>query len=766
MDVGELQTGCLQSSTKLPVWIIEHVWAHKMMDIQGVIDPSSWPDVDSQPLSLKDSWRLRVASAQVYSIMKNRDMENFERAMGFLDSTYRLLPTLVPAIKHMKIMFGLKTMVTMWMLKEGQGMVDTVSKIGQFFPNKVPHYQDHCSQREMFLMRKNHLDFKSLAQTLAIDKGRLEDYIKNQMEEQYGEQYAQKLEDRLLHYLRELESVLPGDTYIDKILKKQSPVTEEEKLLLEVITSDSTTIAATLRKLLHCDVATCRPARISQSPESGKRGVEISHLSNPFLCGSSSKALLKPGEARTPFEFQPEVFRRSKDGSRELLEDSPVLFGNDYSDFEEHQQPEEAVKKVEEESGDKKVTSCPQFCSKHQRWVKSILRGCPDNCSEELLHQTNVSSSPLLFQSSSSTSSSQDLTPSDLVPCHPHQPPSQTSSCLHTAAEVCGPGDPGDEPSSGSPAAAKEHLPQPPLATDTLLPHLLSPVVRLVDIASSCKCYPTAKSHQVYPGHLTLSCSKQAPSSSSPQARTSGSKESMFVLPEIYPNVQAAPGPQNVPVSTSRQPFTQRTFSKLSRRFRQACPTTRNSQALTNNSNVSDAAKHNYSASTSQSENLSSVCSELSLQVIRRNFVRPHPQAHITSASQSETLPHATVVSSTSNSDCLPVLSETSRIQKDQLSRVVLLQSNRLEPCVSLTRMSTEECLRATKGRASASLKESVERKEMEENADSSFDVNSLYSSDSSSSDCEDSLHYDPNYRPHIKKKTLILEYESARVLQ
>jgi len=39
----------------------------------------------------------------------------------------------------------------------------------------------------------------------------------NQMEEQYGEQYAQKLEDRLLHYLRELESVLPGDTYIDKV---------------------------------------------------------------------------------------------------------------------------------------------------------------------------------------------------------------------------------------------------------------------------------------------------------------------------------------------------------------------------------------------------------------------------------------------------------------------------------------------------------------------------------------------------------------------
>lgn len=37
------------------------------------------------------------------------------------------------------------------------------------------------------------------------------------MEEEYGEHYAQKVEERLLHYLQELESALPGDTYIDKV---------------------------------------------------------------------------------------------------------------------------------------------------------------------------------------------------------------------------------------------------------------------------------------------------------------------------------------------------------------------------------------------------------------------------------------------------------------------------------------------------------------------------------------------------------------------
>lgn len=34
--------------------------------------------------------------------------------------------------------------VIIWMLREGRGMIDTVFKIIQFFPSKLPQYQDHC----------------------------------------------------------------------------------------------------------------------------------------------------------------------------------------------------------------------------------------------------------------------------------------------------------------------------------------------------------------------------------------------------------------------------------------------------------------------------------------------------------------------------------------------------------------------------------------------------------------------------------------------
>lgn len=109
--------------------------------------------------------------------------------------------------------------VIMRMLRVGRGMVETVLKTSQFFPSKLPQYQGQCvgvpstsgficppvsqlmhvikccsirplvitnilrpfslvqSQREMFLMRKNHLDFKTLAQALAMNKDKLEYYV-------------------------------------------------------------------------------------------------------------------------------------------------------------------------------------------------------------------------------------------------------------------------------------------------------------------------------------------------------------------------------------------------------------------------------------------------------------------------------------------------------------------------------------------------------------------------------------------------------------
>uniref|UniRef100_A0A1A8DDP8 TERF1-interacting nuclear factor 2 N-terminal domain-containing protein n=1 Tax=Nothobranchius kadleci TaxID=1051664 RepID=A0A1A8DDP8_NOTKA len=719
-DGGKTAAGwMLQSSSKFPVWIIEHVWAHKMMDVKDVIDPSSWPDVDSQPLSLEDSWRLRVVSAQVYSIIKNRDVRNFERVVGFLETTHRLLPRLVPAIKHMKVVFGLKTMVIMWMLKDDKGVIDIVSKVGQFFPNKLPQYQDQCFQKR----------FPNRECGWNTSPPLHPPHFNNQMEEQYGERYAQKVEDRVLLYLQELEASLSGETYIDKILKKQSPVTAEEKLLLEVITSDSKTIAAVLKNLLHCDVSACWPDSGPQPPAG-----EVSQLSHTSL----HRSLTKSGEGETSSEIQPDVLGKGGEAGPDPSE-SPLLFVDD-SDAGEHRPPEEQderTKMKDKERNDDKVgschrksrecgreaTSCPQFCSKHQRWVKNILQGCSDECSEELLLHQTMSSSPVLFQSSSSTSSCRDLTPSDLVPSPADQPPSQTSVQLQ-ASEAA-------KTSSGS---LMERLPRPTLSQNSPPPRM-SPVVQLLDIASLWRSRLSSRSQQEGFHHVTKFTSKQSSSRSSSlvfaHCCTSGRTDSMFVLPEPR---RAARVNQDFPARSSRRLPAQRSFSTLSTKFSLTSTTNRPSLALKRRSSAEQVVKNPGA---------------LSNRLIKES--KPFNESISENRSSQE--------ADGQNSPKPDLTSHTESLRSKPPSS---LAANLSAPYVRLTRLSLQECLRAAEGRRQEALEQGSgddERAtEMEE--DSSFDVNALFSSDSSSSG--DSFSYDPDYKPCTKKKKTSLGYEST----
>ncbi|XP_041650849.1 uncharacterized protein LOC121514686 [Cheilinus undulatus] len=713
---------CLQSFPKLPLWIIEHVWAHNVMDLQEVVSSSKWPEMDSQPLTLEDSWRLRVTSAQVYFIMKKRDMEQSERVMEFLEATYKILPRLVPPIKHMKIMFGLKTMVVMQMLREGRGMVDTVFKINQYFPSKLPQYQDQCSQHQMFLMRRNNLEFKTFAQELAMDKDKLKDYAKNQMEEEYGESYAQKVEDRLLHYLHRLDTVLPGDTYIDKVQKKQSPVSEEEKLLLEIISSDTATIATTLRKLLQCDVASCCPD------------------------------------------------------------------DND-PDLRRHHQSK----------GNGEASPSPQFCSKHQRWVRNILQHCPDECSEEMRLQANVSSSPTLFHSSSSGSSSGDLTPSGLIPLpsNGQHPPSQTSTHLQTAALLSEPANSNKQISGSTVTSGTESQ---NVSGNALQQQLLSPVVQLVDIASIPGFLSIFKSQQVPPNH-----NLQETSNASPHIRSSGDvaiyqetmKDTSFSQPGALKSPPYSANEASISSDLANVIFCQpetrrhsfRPFRKcrlagsqplgsISRNpsaqttFRNSCP------LLPEYHNNSKSSSQDCPSTSSQSGTQSSSSPAYKTPLSSDSSQEVSTENTLTSHRLSQSL---TIISSSSDSRCLSVRSDTSQVQTASLrlslrSQAVLLQSKLLQPCVSLVRLSRQECYGGTvwrsspthlqpEGQDSSGDSSQESRMEDSEDEDPSFDVNVLFSSFSSSSDSENPLDCDPDYKPWIKKKRLLLEYESARVI-
>ncbi|KAL0968221.1 hypothetical protein UPYG_G00263980 [Umbra pygmaea] len=380
--------------------------------------------------SLDEPWRLRVVAAQAYSIMKNRDIKMFERVMEFLDITYKLLPQLVPPIKHMKIMFGLKTMIIMWMVQEDQGIVNTVVKTMKFFPSRLPQYQG-CRQHEINLMRKNQWDFKALAQTLAMDQSFRQAYIKDVMEEQYGECYAQKLEDRLMHYLQELESALQSETYVDRLLKHRAPMEYKEELLLSLITSDSISLAALLKRLLHSAQSTsrCWPSHADRKvgvvlPLKQGQKPEVTVLQSPRESALKVQSQLNKTSSNPPQglcqhnppersdSLDPHHAEQGSNPQTCMVEPgtgqskgSPLVLEDEYSDGDVWD-----LGRTDEGLGGRPnsevVQENPpmQLCSKHQKWVRSILQ----ECSEEL-HRDQGDYNPEL---ESVSASSLDLTPS------------------------------------------------------------------------------------------------------------------------------------------------------------------------------------------------------------------------------------------------------------------------------------------------------------------------------------------------------------------
>lgn len=76
-----------------------------------VLGPPPWLEGDRSSITLMDPCSIRVTAAESWMIVKARDIKHFEQVMEFLDVIHTILPQIVTSIKHMKIMFGLKTLV-------------------------------------------------------------------------------------------------------------------------------------------------------------------------------------------------------------------------------------------------------------------------------------------------------------------------------------------------------------------------------------------------------------------------------------------------------------------------------------------------------------------------------------------------------------------------------------------------------------------------------------------------------------------------------
>ncbi|KAF4101221.1 uncharacterized protein LOC131524298 isoform X1 [Onychostoma macrolepis] len=425
-----LEKACAHLIPALPLWIIEYTWTKRMMEVLEVLGPPLWLEGDWHLLTLEEPCRIRVVAAEVWKIVQARDIKHFERVTEFLDVTYTLVPRLVTPIKHMKIMFGLQTLVIMWMLWNDQSTAKISDKIESFFPTNLPEYHK-CSRRNMDLMQKNQEDFKAFAHVLARDKDMRETYIRDLMEEQYGERYALKLEERLVHYLGELDKLLPQPTCIEQVLKQSHSYGKGEKILKKLLSRDSASLATILKRLLNCAVTTNQSLDDSLSLSlsntfEAQRDAEVVKPSNGTLRvflrssqNSTKENRLSQTSTKELFGSQGLWQNRSTETilSREkICGDGVIITSTQLSDSEIDQidfsqsllvekdlvgRHRREKTQSEPEQKESETDFPEQICSRHGKKMRSILQECSEELDGEVVQAectpTSTQSTPPLL---------------------------------------------------------------------------------------------------------------------------------------------------------------------------------------------------------------------------------------------------------------------------------------------------------------------------------------------------------------------------------
>lgn len=490
-------------------------------------------------------------------------------------------------------------------------------------------------------------------------------------------------------------------------------------------------------------------------------------LSSSPLRAASSETFFRALNFRADVQFR----GREDAPDPDILVDSPLLLENE-KDLESRPAQQtngagQTTERVEESSEEfHEANRSPQFCSKHQRWVKSILQECPEECSDNSLRQANVS--PPLFLPSSSRTSSQDLTPSDLIPwpAERQHPTPDGSARLQTPEKTSSK----DQVASRSPThdtSKSRPLLQPASSRDSQIP-ILSPRVQLIDIASVGGTALSFKLPQSFPNHFTgtarhqeaLGSSNRA--LSSPQCQSSGHNALLQkARSNSLNNIRdggADPGSSST--SSVKEP----------RAYLPRCP------HLSDDPSISAHPTRDASTSPWQAETPSAPSAGNKITPSTKSCQQNVP---VDSLQMSlDTRGHNPLPQTSSTPKDATARARGGRFQRAlRLSlpcQAALLQSKLLQPCVSLGRLSFQHCHQATDGRSSGGHEERASqsssddngeerRMEEDENGESSFDLNLLYSSYSSSSSGGDSTLLDPDYKPCIKKKRLLLEYEAAR---
>ncbi|XP_069094256.1 TERF1-interacting nuclear factor 2 isoform X2 [Pleurodeles waltl] len=164
--------------------------------------------METQEILLEHVSPQQLAAAASWHVVRCRQFSHFTHVLEFLEMMNAAAPDLVAYRHFAKLTLGLKASIVVDMIRQYHSRSSIFLLVNRFFPDSYPAMHPHATQRDYTKISEVVKAFRDTLRRLPIDQRNWTQYIKAELEEEYGEVFLAALEKLLREYFMHLESTM------------------------------------------------------------------------------------------------------------------------------------------------------------------------------------------------------------------------------------------------------------------------------------------------------------------------------------------------------------------------------------------------------------------------------------------------------------------------------------------------------------------------------------------------------------------------------
>uniref|UniRef100_UPI00398EBDE8 uncharacterized protein n=1 Tax=Pristiophorus japonicus TaxID=55135 RepID=UPI00398EBDE8 len=151
---------------------------------------------------------LRLIATGLWSSVTRRCPEHYERVLDFVKMIWQQAAGLITYRHYLKLCIAFKAKLVMEMFVQRRSLLDILQTLDRYFPRQVPGHP-RATRRDAVRERQCLLQFRKQVLLLIRDEEYREQYLQDELEEEYGNLFMAAAQRLLWEFLERLESALP-----------------------------------------------------------------------------------------------------------------------------------------------------------------------------------------------------------------------------------------------------------------------------------------------------------------------------------------------------------------------------------------------------------------------------------------------------------------------------------------------------------------------------------------------------------------------------